>query len=157
MVPHFGLFLLRVPRHLWGPRSEGAGWGTEGERPWRTRVAGDAGFIPGWVWKIPWRRIWQPTPEFLPGKSHGQRSLAGYSPQDLKESDTTEQPNDILFWILFHYRLLQVLVLHSRSLLSVLYIIMCIRSSQTPNFSPSIPRIRFGNHKFVSCDSISVL
>ena len=53
------------------------------------------------------------------------------------------------FWILFHYRLLQVLVLHSRSLLSVLYIIMCIRSSQTPNFSPPIPRIRFGNHKYV--------
>ena len=33
-----------------------------------------------WVGKIPWRRKWQPTPVFLPGKSHGQRSLAGYSP-----------------------------------------------------------------------------
>ena len=33
-----------------------------------------------WVGKIPWRRAWQPTPVFLPGKSHGQRSLAGYSP-----------------------------------------------------------------------------
>ena len=33
-----------------------------------------------WVRKIPWRRKWQPTPDFLPGKSHGQRSLAGYSP-----------------------------------------------------------------------------
>ena len=33
-----------------------------------------------WVRKIPWRREWQPTPVFLPGKSHGQRSLAGYSP-----------------------------------------------------------------------------
>ena len=31
-------------------------------------------------WKIPWRRKWQPTPVFLPGESHGQRSLAGYSP-----------------------------------------------------------------------------
>ena len=41
--------------------------------------------------KIPWRRIWQPTPLFLPGESHGQRSLAGYSPQDLKESDMTER------------------------------------------------------------------
>ena len=30
-----------------------------------------------WVEKIPWRRTWQPTPVFLPGKSHGQRSLAG--------------------------------------------------------------------------------
>ena len=33
-----------------------------------------------WVRKIPWRRKWQPTPVFLPGKSHGQRSLVGYSP-----------------------------------------------------------------------------
>ena len=33
-----------------------------------------------WVRKIPWRRAWQPTPVFLPGESHGQRSLAGYSP-----------------------------------------------------------------------------
>jgi len=33
-----------------------------------------------WVGKIPWRRKWQPTPVFLPGESHGQRSLAGYSP-----------------------------------------------------------------------------
>ena len=36
------------------------------------------GFNP-WVGKIPWRRKWQPTPVFLPGKTHGQRSLAGYS------------------------------------------------------------------------------
>ena len=40
--------------------------------------AGDAGSIPG-VRKIPWRRKWQPTPVFLPGKSHKQRSLVGYS------------------------------------------------------------------------------
>ena len=32
------------------------------------------------VEKIPWRRKWQPTPVFLLGKSHGQRSLVGYSP-----------------------------------------------------------------------------
>ena len=41
--------------------------------------AGNAGFDP-WVGKIPWRRAWQPTPVFLPEESHGQRSLAGYSP-----------------------------------------------------------------------------
>ena len=40
--------------------------------------------------KIPWRRKWQPAPVFLPRKSHGQRSLAGYSPWDHKESDMTE-------------------------------------------------------------------
>ena len=44
-----------------------------------------------WVEKIPWRRAWLPTPVFLPGKFHGQRSLAGYSSQSPKESDTTEQ------------------------------------------------------------------
>ena len=37
-----------------------------------------------------WRRKWQPTPVFLPGKSHGQRSPAGYRPWGCKESDTTE-------------------------------------------------------------------
>ena len=37
-----------------------------------------------------WKRKWQPTPGFLPGESHGQRSLAGYSPWTHKESDTTE-------------------------------------------------------------------
>ena len=47
------------------------------------------GFHP-WVWKIPWRREWQPTPVFLPRESQGQRSLVGYSPQGCKESDTTE-------------------------------------------------------------------
>ena len=42
------------------------------------------------VGRTPWKREWQPTPLFLPGKSHGQRSLADYSPWDHKESDTTE-------------------------------------------------------------------
>ena len=44
-----------------------------------------------WVGKIPWSRKWQPTPVFLPGELHGQRSLAGYSPWDPKESETTER------------------------------------------------------------------
>ena len=42
-----------------------------------------------WVGKIPWRRAWQPTPAFLPGESHGPRSLAGYT-WGCKELDTTE-------------------------------------------------------------------
>ena len=46
------------------------------------------GFSP-WVGKIPWRRKWRPTPIFLPGESHGQRRLEGYSPWGHKESDTT--------------------------------------------------------------------
>ena len=48
------------------------------------------GFNP-WVGKLPWRRAWQPTPVFLPGESHGQRSLAGYSPWGCRESDATER------------------------------------------------------------------
>ena len=43
-----------------------------------------------WVGKISWRRKWQPTPVSLPGKSHGQRSLVGYSPWGRKELGTTE-------------------------------------------------------------------
>ena len=53
------------------------------------------GFDP-WVEKIPWRRKWQPIPVFLPGKSHGQKSLAGYSWWDHKRVgynlDTKQQP-----------------------------------------------------------------
>ena len=44
-----------------------------------------------WVGKIPWRREGKLTPVFLPKKSHGQKSLVGYSPKGHKESDTTEQ------------------------------------------------------------------
>ena len=44
-----------------------------------------------WVRKIPWRRKRQPTPGFLPGKFHGQRSLVGYSLLGWKELNTTEQ------------------------------------------------------------------
>ena len=53
-----------------------------------------------WVRKIPWRREWQPTPVFLPGEFHGQRSLVGYSPWGCKESDTTEL---LSTHCIFHY------------------------------------------------------
>ena len=54
------------------------------------------GFDP-WIGKIPWRRKshwrgkWQPTPIFLPGQFHGQRSLEGYNPKGCKELDMTER------------------------------------------------------------------
>ena len=51
-----------------------------------------------WVRKIPWRRKWQPAPVLLPGKSHGWKSLVGYSPWSRKESDTTE-------WLHFQFHL----------------------------------------------------
>ena len=44
-----------------------------------------------WVGKIPWRGEWQPTPVFITGESHGQRSLVSYSPSGWKELDITEQ------------------------------------------------------------------
>ena len=43
-----------------------------------------------WVKKIPWRRKWQSTPVFLPGKFHGKRSLVGYSSWGCKETDKAE-------------------------------------------------------------------
>ena len=56
--------------------------------------AGDTGNrrrgFDSWVEMIPWKRKWQPTPVFLPEKSHGQRSLAGYSPWGCRESDMPE-------------------------------------------------------------------
>ena len=48
------------------------------------------GFHP-WVTEIPWRRKWQPTPVFLPGESHGRRSVVGYSPWGRKQLDMTKQ------------------------------------------------------------------
>ena len=61
--------------------------GTSGKEP--TANAGDlreAGLIPG-LGRFPWRRAQQPTPVYLPGESHGQRSLVVYSPWSHKESD----------------------------------------------------------------------
>ena len=54
------------------------------------------GFDP-WIRKIPWRREWLPTPVFLPGEFHGQRSLAGYSPWLCKESDMTQHAWEWMF------------------------------------------------------------
>ena len=52
-----------------------------------------------WVWSLhqedPLERKWQPTPVFLPGKSHGQRSLVSHSPWGCKELDTTEWLNKV--------------------------------------------------------------
>ena len=53
------------------------------------------GFDP-WVRTIPWRRKWQPTPVSLPGKLHGQKSLAGCSPWGHKKSDTTAWLNSLV-------------------------------------------------------------
>ena len=80
-------------------RSPGKGIGYPLQCSWASLVAQSvkspsATWRPGfdlWVGKFPWRREWQPTPVCLPGESHGQRNLMGYSPWGHKESDTTEQ------------------------------------------------------------------
>ena len=70
-------------------------------RWWRICLqCGRPGFNP-WVGKISWRRKWQPTPVFLPGKSHGCRNLVGYSPWGRKESDMTEQLHFLSFFLSF--------------------------------------------------------
>ena len=73
----------------WHPISRGQ-CGTIGKEPaYQCRRCKTLGFNP-WVRKIPWRMAQQPTPVFLPGKSHVQRSLIGCSPVGRKKSDTTE-------------------------------------------------------------------
>ena len=53
-----------------------------------------------WFRKIPWRRAWQPTPLFLPGEFHGQKSLAGCSPWGRKEWNTAEVTHTYIVLIL---------------------------------------------------------
>ena len=84
----------RLPRLQMGfdellSQRPGSPGGSDGKEP-ACNVGDQAGFHPQ-VRKIPWRRKWQPTPAFLPGKSCGQRSLMSYSPWGPKGSDTTEQ------------------------------------------------------------------
>ena len=73
---------------LWG-QIEIPRWHNGKESACQCRRCQRCGFNP-WVRKIPWSRKWQLTSVFLPEKFHGPRSLAGYSPGGLKESDTTE-------------------------------------------------------------------
>ena len=77
--------MLRIP-------FGGLRWGLSGKESACTAAdTGDMGLIPGLGRFLGLgRRKWQPTPVFLSGESHGQRSLEGYSPQCHKESDTAE-------------------------------------------------------------------
>ena len=75
----------QVLHHLSQQRSPGGSSGRE--RSCQCRNCKRRGFDP-WMGKILWRRGWQPTPVFLPGESHGQRRLSGYSPWGRKELAT---------------------------------------------------------------------
>ena len=59
-----------------------------------------------WVGKIPWRSAWKPTPVFLPGAFHGQRSLVGYNPWTCKKLDMAEHTcsNNSKNWTVLGYR-----------------------------------------------------
>ena len=72
--------------------------------------AGDPGSIPG-LGRFPWRRKWQSTPVFLPGESHGERSLVGYSPRGREESHPhthTQRKQNKLGFREFHINLLDL-------------------------------------------------
>ena len=66
-----------------------------------------------WVGKMPWRRKWQPTPIFLPGKSCGQRSLAGYRPwgcRRVRHNLATKQQQESVFTVIkINYKKYEVL------------------------------------------------
>jgi len=63
-----------------GPKSKGPG-GASGKEPSCQHRRRKRCRLDPWIGKISWRRAWQPTAVFLPGESHGQGSLAGYSPE----------------------------------------------------------------------------
>ena len=81
------------PLNLSNPDFWGTACGKESACPCRRHKK--HGFDP-WVGKIPWRRAKQPTPVFLPGKSHGRRSLVGCSLWGRRELDMTERPSSNL-------------------------------------------------------------
>ena len=91
-------------------QAEGFPGGTGDKEPaCQRRRCKRRGFDP-WVRKIPWRRKWQSTPVFLPGKFHEQRSLAGYSPCGRKELDMAKHTYlaSYLRHVLYFYYLWEV-------------------------------------------------
>ena len=92
VVTLFTCMQCRQDVSIWG--------GTRGkESTCQCRRSKRYGFDP-WVRKIPWSRIWYPTPVFLPGKFQGQRSLVVYSPWGCQGSDTAEWLKTTPPWLL---------------------------------------------------------
>ena len=95
ITPSYEIFLKRcilMNKYFWQHiiYIQGFSGGTScNETTCQCRSHKRTGFVP-WVGNIPWKRAWQSTPVFLPGESHGLRTLAGYSPQGHKESNMTE-------------------------------------------------------------------
>ena len=94
-IPYFSLILLNLETRYWMINGNNCFW-VELSRGGDSLVAQkEKKNLPSMqetrVRKIPWRREWQPTPVFLPGESHGQRSMVGYTSWGHRESDMTEQ------------------------------------------------------------------
>ena len=95
-VRDFCLYMIKNLRAIWETQVRSLGQEEPLEKEWWLRRLSICLQCrrPGfdlWVGNFPWRRKWQPTPVLLPGKSHGRRSLVGYSPWGCKELDMTEQ------------------------------------------------------------------
>ena len=91
------------------------------------------------VRKIPWRREWQPTPVFLPGECHGQRSLVGYSTCRHKDSDTTERLTHSTGWGWGQYYASLNNIIWTRLVLMSYFILKSIQSHRH-QFPPLLPR-----------------
>ena len=106
-----------------------------------------------WVGSIPWRRKWQPTPVFLPGKFHGQRNLAGYSPWGCKDSDTIEHTCMHALCHTVGSHQLPILTKYQQCVYLYLYLYISISQFTLP------PLPHFGGHMFVlsACVFISAL
>ena len=84
------------------------------------------GFNP-WVGKIPGRKKWEATPVFLPGESHGQRSLVGYSPRGHRESDMikhTSSSSIIILLVIFPCMSINICFMYLIAPVSVTYVLI---------------------------------
>ena len=83
-LPLITIDILCILQYLWGFPGDTSVKEPAGQCRRHKRLG-----LNSWVWKIPWRRAGQPTPVFLPGESHGQRSLVGYK-SIRSHKDTTQ-------------------------------------------------------------------
>ena len=104
LAPAFeSAFPLRSPvAFYWRMISESSIWVLDfpGGSDGKESTCNQETWVNPWLVKTLWRGPWQPTLVFLPGESHGQRSLEGYNPGAHKESDMTEQLTLFTFWVL---------------------------------------------------------
>ena len=73
-------------------------WASQAGQGQRSRCSAGDGRLHPWVGKISWRRAWQPSPVLLPGKSHGQRSLARYNPWGHKSLTGLSMMGSVAHW-----------------------------------------------------------